>query len=208
MDHWSAFKGLLGCAITRTTRREVIERGVEQKMSSTEWEEFFKTACQYYVAGRYAAFAGFIPVTGNLLHHAVEMFLKGGLSKRGLSLADLKKRELGHNLPNVWAKFKTTFNDPALDQFDDVISSLHRFEDIRYPDLIVAKGMLAMINISKQAPPVVGSSRPEPKYELCVQDIDALVGQLFMTASANASAFLRFHKPEAKKFLTDQNIVN
>jgi hypothetical protein len=28
----------------------------------------FKTAGKYYVAGRYAAFTGFIPVTGNLLH--------------------------------------------------------------------------------------------------------------------------------------------
>jgi hypothetical protein len=40
--------------------------------------EFFKTGCQYYLAGRYAAFAGLNPVTGNLLRHAVENFLKGG----------------------------------------------------------------------------------------------------------------------------------
>jgi hypothetical protein len=75
-------------------------------MSSGEWEEFFKTAGQYYVGGRFAAFAGFIPITGNLLHHAVEMFLKGGLSKNGSSLVDLKK--MNHNLPNIWAKFKAT----------------------------------------------------------------------------------------------------
>jgi hypothetical protein len=66
-------------------------------MSSSEWEEFFKMAGQYYVVGRFAAFAGLIPITGNLLHHAVEMFLKGGLSKNGVSLVDLKK--MGHNLP-------------------------------------------------------------------------------------------------------------
>jgi hypothetical protein len=182
-------------------------RGVKQKMSSREWEEFFTTAGQYYVVGRFAAFAGFIPITGNLLHHAVEMFLKGGLSKNGLSLVDLKK--MSHNLPNIWTKFKTTFNDPALDQFDDAICSLHRFEDIRYPDLIVAKGMIATINITRQ-PPLLNSSRPEPKYELCVQDIDALVGQLFATASANPAAFLsmRFYKPEAEKYLSEQNAVS
>jgi hypothetical protein len=41
-----------------------------------------------------------------------------------------------------------------------------------------------------------------------VQDIDALVAQVFATASANPSAFLnlRFHKPEAKKYLTEQNV--
>jgi hypothetical protein len=171
----------------------------------SEWEEFFKTAGQYYVTGRYAAFAGFIPVTGNLFHHAVEMFLKGGLSKNGLSLAELKK--LSHNLPNCWTKFKTTFNSPALNKFDNTISSLHRFEDIRYPDLIVEKGMLAAINITKQAP-LINTSGPEPTYELCVQDIDALIAQVFVTASANPSAFLnlRFHKPEAKKYLTEQNV--
>jgi hypothetical protein len=54
------------------------------------------------------------------------MFLKGGLSKKGSSLADLKN--LSHNLPNIWAQFKTTFNDKALDQFDNAIASLHRIK--------------------------------------------------------------------------------
>jgi len=107
------------------------------------------------------------------------MFLKGGLSKKGLSLADLKK--LNHNLPNIWTKFKTTFNDPALNQFDDAIRLLHRWEDIRYPDLTAAKGMRATINITRP-PQILNSSGPEPEYELCLQDIDALVGQLFETA--------------------------
>jgi len=171
----------------------------------SEWQEFFKTAGQYYVAGRYAAFAGFIPVVGNLSHHAVEMFLKGGLSKNGFSLTDLKK--LSHNLPNIWTKFKTSFNTPALNKFDNAISSLHGFDDIRYPDLIVEKGMLAAINITKQAP-LINTSGPEPTYELCVQDIDALVAQIFATASANPDAFLsrRFHKEDAKKYLAEQNV--
>ena len=136
------------------------------------------------------------------------MFLKGGLSKNGLSLVDLKK--MSHNLPNIWTKFKTTFNDPALDQFDDAICSLRRFEDIRHPDSIVAKGMFANINITRQPPllNLLNSSRPEPKYELCVQDIDALVAQLFATASANPAVFLSFHKPEAEKYLSEQNAVS
>jgi hypothetical protein len=176
-------------------------------MGRDEWDEFFKTASQYYVVGRYAAFAGLIPVTGNLLHHAVEMFLKAGLSKKGLSLENLKNK-LGHDLPKIWNRFKTTFNDPALGQFDNVISSLHDFEDIRYPDLIVAKGMQAMINIIRQQTPSFDPSRSEPKYQLCVQDVDELVGQLFTTVSANPAAFLNFHKPEAKKYLAEQNVVS
>jgi hypothetical protein len=31
-------------------------------------DAFFKTGCQYYVAGRFAAFAWFHPVVGNLFH--------------------------------------------------------------------------------------------------------------------------------------------
>ena len=50
---------------------------------STNDEDFKSWFCglgtQYYIAGRQAAMARLIPVYGNLLHHAVEMFLKGAL---------------------------------------------------------------------------------------------------------------------------------
>jgi hypothetical protein len=92
---------------------------------------FFRNGCQYYVAGRYAAFAGFASTVGNVLHHAIEHFLKGGLSKTR-SLPELK--QLGHNLPRIWEAFKTQVHDPALAQFDGVITTLHEFEEIRYPD--------------------------------------------------------------------------
>lgn len=175
----------------------------------TEWEEFFKAAGQYYVAGRYSAFAGFIPVTGNLFHHAIEMFLKGGLSKTGISLADLKK--LNHDLPDIWATFKHSFNDPNLNRFDPVITSLHRFEEIRYPDLVVRKGLTASIDILSQAKhSPAGVNQPDATYELCVQDMDELVGQVFTSASVNPRAFLsgRFQKREAKQFLVEQNTVD
>jgi hypothetical protein len=38
-------------------------------------DEFFKFGSQYYVAGRYRMFAGFMPVAANLHHHAIEMLL-------------------------------------------------------------------------------------------------------------------------------------
>jgi hypothetical protein len=140
------------------------DRGNAGDRRMSEWEEFIKTAGQYYVAGRYSAFAGFIPTTGNLFHHAIEMFLKGGLSKTGITLADLKK--LSHDLPKIWETFKRTFKDQSLDRFDHVIASLHRFEDIRYPDLIVQKGMNAKIEILAPARPPGPQSGSEPVYEL------------------------------------------
>jgi hypothetical protein len=107
-------------------------------MSTSQLEEFFKSAMQYYVAGRFAAFAHFNPVTGNLLHHAIEMFLKGSLSKE-LTLDELEK--LGHNLPRIWTQFKTQANDPSLDQFDENICKLHAYKELRYPDSMLTKGM-------------------------------------------------------------------
>ena len=96
-----------------------------------DWTTLFQTAGQYYVAGRYSAFAGFIPVAGNLLHHAVEMYLKGGLSKKGYNRALIK--DLGHDLERIWERFKNEYPDPALNTFDQVIPRLDRFEGIRYP---------------------------------------------------------------------------
>jgi hypothetical protein len=170
-----------------------------------EWEEFFKSGRQFYVTARFAAFAALVPVTGNLFHEAIEMFLKGGLSKTGHTLVDLKK--LGHDLQNLWSLFKAAFSDSALDKFDETIVALQAFEDIRYPHKIVATGMSTAINITRPASPTVHSIGPEPKYDLCVQDVDELVGQLFRTVGANPSAFLRFSKPDAKKYLEEDNVV-
>jgi len=38
-----------------------------------------RSAIDYYAVGRYAVFAGLNPTAGNLLHHAVEMCLKGAV---------------------------------------------------------------------------------------------------------------------------------
>ena len=69
-------------------------------MSIEPQQLFISSAIDYYVAGRFAVFAGLNPTAGNLLHHAVEMSLKAALSKRGWSLGDLKK--LGHRLEDIW----------------------------------------------------------------------------------------------------------
>jgi hypothetical protein len=79
-------------------------------------DEFFKFGSQYYVAGRYGMFAGFMPVAANLHHHAIEMLLKGALSK-SMNLEELK-RKLGHRLPKIWKKFKRQANDPSLNRFE------------------------------------------------------------------------------------------
>src|SRR5262249_10145169 len=101
---------------------------------------FCDLATQYYISGRLAARAGQAPRYGNVLHHAVEMYLKGALVGT-LTLAQLKKPPYSHDLNTLWREFKAEKKDSALDRFDPTIAALHQFESIRYPDEIVAKGM-------------------------------------------------------------------
>ncbi len=168
---------------------------------------FFDLGSQYYVAGRFAAFAGLNPVTGNLLHHAVEMYLKGALSK-SKSLDEMK--DLGHKLSTIWQEIKTQANDLSLDRFDDVVDTLDAFEGIRYPDKILQLGMESEIAIIKGPPASIGRSdttRPLPRYRVCVQEIDELIEVLFTIASRNPVVYLRrFHKAEAREYLDQDNL--
>jgi hypothetical protein len=91
-------------------------------------------ATQYYVAGRSAARAGLVPVYGNLLHHAVELYLKTALA--GVVTPKEMKDNFGHDLEKLWARFKAKEAAPALDRFDATIRALHEFEELRYPDMI------------------------------------------------------------------------
>ena len=59
----------------------------------------FQLATQYYASGRFAALSGILPVSANLLHHAVEIYLKGALAP----VLDLKAmRKLSHDLRQIW----------------------------------------------------------------------------------------------------------
>jgi hypothetical protein len=172
-------------------------------MSTDAFELFFSSATQYYISGRYAVLASLSPVAGNLLHHAVEMYLKGVLSKT-LTLPELK--DLKHNLPKVWKKFKSQVADPSFDTFDALISSLHAFEDLRYPDSILSSGMMTTIGIIR-TPSVSpkNPARPEPMYELYLEEVDALVDQIFATASVNPRFFLSPFNPRAREYLKEAN---
>jgi hypothetical protein len=167
-------------------------------------DAFFSTATQYYVTGRCAVFAGLVPVSGNLLHHAVEMYLKGALSN-SMTLKELK--DLQHDLRKTWREFKTRHADPALRRFDDVVASLHRFEKLRYPDSTLTDGMLAEVGLKrpKRGERSKSPSRSEPRYELWLEDVDALVGAIFVAAPANPSAFFSGLTSRAKGCLREGN---
>lgn len=170
---------------------------------SGERERFFSTACDYYIAGRFAAFAGLNPVVGNPLHHAIEMYLKGALAKTK-SLRALDK-SFKHNLPKLWDAFKQQTNDPALKRFDSTIADLHQFEDIRYPDSILAKGMAATIEIVRSNIPSTYKGPAVPEYRVCIQEIDELVEAVFSAVSLNPHFFFGRGQPLVREFLIKEN---
>lgn len=169
-------------------------------------ETFFDLATQYYVAARLAARAMLIPVHGNLFHHAVEMYLKGGLVGT-LPVAQLKRRPYSHNMIALWDRFKTKEADPALARFDLTIQGLHEFESIRYPDKIVNQGMLVSIAWQPHHAVVASSStRLPPKYEVIIADIDDLVIEVLQRASVNPTFLIsRASNAHAREALTYQN---
>src|SRR5499433_2249964 len=74
---------------------------------------FISAGMHYYVGGRYAVFAGLNPTAANLLHHAVEMALKGALAKKGMDLKALKSVRLQlHALAYNLANFLRTLATP------------------------------------------------------------------------------------------------
>src|SRR5215471_13111256 len=86
--------------MTSTARASTTGDYRNQRMSDMTDHLFISAGMHYYVAGRYAVFAGLNPTAANLLHHAVEMALKGALAKKGMDLKAL--RGLSHDLPRIW----------------------------------------------------------------------------------------------------------
>ena len=93
--------------------------------------EYLRIAIQYYVAGRSAAFGGFMPVAGNLFHHAIEMLLKYSLLAH--CSADQLRNKFRHHLKRLWKEFKSETGGTAFSQYDQIIAKLDKMEDLRYP---------------------------------------------------------------------------
>jgi hypothetical protein len=165
---------------------------------------FFDLAFQYYLAGRAAYCMRLTTVVGNLLHHAIEMSCKGALSKWGWELAQLK--QLNHRLLEIWEKLKLCSCDAGLNAYDDVVADLSDFEDLRYPDLILERGMGVSIELARSATVLTGKAslpRPEPKFKLYVQDVDRLFVAIYRAASRNLKA-LTVPEP-ARQYLDQDN---
>jgi hypothetical protein len=167
-------------------------------------EYFYNTALEYYISGRAALLCGNSLVTGNLLHHAVEMLLKGQLLKI-ITLEDLKNPEkFGHKLLPLWLAFNALVADLA--EFDDMIKELDKFEKIRYPDKILRRGAFIVLGFRRgKAVTKMTPRRKEPKYQLGIGDVDACFAQLFPLCGINPPAYFGFLSPFGRQVLTEEN---
>jgi hypothetical protein len=176
---------------------------------------FAKLAMDYYVVGRMAAMAHLMPVHGNLLHHAVELFLKTALVGT-IPVEQMKKTPYSHDLRELWRAFKLRHTNPAFGRFDDTVDALHRFEYIRYPDKIVDQGILTTIQWTRSTFATVtgtgSGSRPLPVYDFVIEEVDHLIVEILQSASLNpkllsagvqhprALEALEHNNPEAAKW--------
>jgi hypothetical protein len=96
---------------------------------------YFDFGFRYFVAARFAAAGRVDPVAANLLHHAVAMFMLGGICGR---MADDEREALDHDLNRIWNVFKRKL-DPTNDlgRFDQLVALLHEFENVSRPKTMV-----------------------------------------------------------------------
>jgi hypothetical protein len=161
--------------------------------------EYFELGFQYYIVARFAASEGatLSPVVGNLFHHAVEMLLKGALTDR---TDEAERRRWSHNLQAAWQKFKTEIGNASLSSFDLIISELHKFESIRYPERIISQGMTCTVGFGKETP-TTGAPRTKTRYHIFVGDMDALVKAIVVADGINPAFFTTKYQRHARKYL-------
>jgi hypothetical protein len=167
-----------------------------------DWQErqFIAAAVQYYVAARGAALAGLMPVSGHLVHHAIEMLAKAGIIKHNLSVPFAQTQRtlmsLRHDLKRVWEQFQSCCPSARLSAFDSLIAYLDRWEDIRYPDpdrLIGNAGMAMSIGRRKgQQPSAQMPSGQVAEYFLNLEECDELVKEMWLALGFSPAYFRHF----------------
>lgn len=191
-----------------STSIELSREQRDQSFRENYWSHAIRYGIQYYVAGRFAAASAFTPVLANLLHHAVELFLKACLAHED-SVELIRKygtfnTGYGHDLPRLWTEFKKRNATAARPEFDRIIAALHRFEEIRYPEQLIDDGATIIINIFAVDDQPQDEHRPEEhEYLLSLPEVDELMGLLFTSTRCNRESFLAAVNDERRRLHYD-----
>ena len=151
--------------------------------------QFAHIAGQYYVAARFSALAGSVPVSANLMHYAFEFLLKAFVLKRvracqSAASADGKLRDDGHSLEALWAgvtRIEPGLNDP---RFEEAIKGLDPWWDVRYP---TPAGRVMTVTFAP-GPPAIGGPDSGPVYVMDVPILDECFHRVWMAASMDGVA--------------------
>jgi hypothetical protein len=167
--------------------------------------EYFRTALHYYILGRYATTAQFSPIPGNLIHHAIEFFLKAALIEQLDEAA--RRNKFRHNVRKLWRRYKRERNNPGLAKFDQTISDINKFERIRYPEEMLRLGMLAEIGFVRNTfvPPPGANWPTGARYQLALDEVDELVKLIFQIEGINPPFYTNPLHADAKRSLNYQN---
>jgi HEPN domain-containing protein len=167
---------------------------------------YFDAALHYHITARYATTAWFAPASGNFAHHALEFYLKGALIEK---LDEAARRKLRHDLKKLWRLYKRERKNPALNDFDQTIQDINKFERIRYPEEIIRLGMLAEIGFVRNTP----QPRPKPpaktppgeRYQLALDEVDELVKLIFQVEGLLPAFYINRLNEHAKRYLEHNN---
>ena len=162
----------------------------------------FRVALQYYGTGRYAVACNFTPVSANLLHHAVELCLKGCLAPM---LGVTAVRSFGHDIRKLWKVFRQNFRDQNLATFDQLIQELHNFEQIRYPESLIKGGGTFSVGFPSGARNVQLMGTKLPQDNLSVEDVDRLINQFFALTNLNPEFYSELRQEHAATYFSYLN---
>ena len=172
------------------------------------WDHAIRYGIQYYVAGRFAAASGFTPVLANLLHHAVELFLKACLAYDDpvdrIREYGSVKRGYRHNLPLLWEDFKKRSSAQLASEFDRIIEELHKFDEIRYPEQLIEGGATILIDLfASEGQQLPRPDDREPLYVLKLPEVDELMGLLFKATNCNRPLFIAYVNDDRRRLYYD-----
>jgi hypothetical protein len=161
--------------------------------------KYAEYAIEYYVAARYSALAASFHVSGILYHHAIEMLLKARLSEK-YDTQQLKK--WGHDVEALWTVYLKERGNDGLKKFDSAIQRLNAWEKIRYPETLVKTGALitfAVPNAPGPQPQGNPKAAVEPRFHFSIQELDALMVELFASSSMNPEPLFPLWRYETEK---------
>jgi len=171
-----------------------------------EPRQYLPLARDYYVAGRFLFWQHQV-VSGNLLHHAIELFLKHDLVQDASDVSEHRH----HELNVLWEEFKVAHPGDPLAQWDRVVADLNQWEELRYGGFTPSTDderrgrSRAMVFHPHHEPADVESDEEHDVYVLCLDDVDQLVAAIVASASVNPDFLLVGVTEDARHWYSHQN---